>query len=248
MEQSRNMSSLPTLEALRERVRGLERPAARREGVLGFGVAAIDRHLPERGLALAALHEVSGGGADAGPAACAALFVAGVLGRLEGAVLWCAQTQDIFGPGLACAGLPPDRVLYAEAKDEKTVLLVMEEALRHSGLSAVVGELRRLPMTASRRLVLAAEKSGVMAMALRRQAGPDEAPNAARTRWRVSPYPSAALPVPGIGRARWQVALTRCRGGTPKNWIVEACDAQGCLAVPAELADGSATVAQAGAA
>jgi protein ImuA len=144
--------------------------------------------------------------------------------------------------------LPPDRVLYAEAKDEKTVLLVMEEALRHSGLSAVVGELRRLPMTASRRLVLAAEKSGVMAMALRRQAGPDEAPNAARTRWRVSPYPSAALPVPGIGRARWQVALTRCRGGTPKNWIVEACDAQGCLAVPAELADGSATVAQAGAA
>jgi protein ImuA len=234
------MSSPLTLEALRERVRGLERPAARHSGTLAFGVAAIDAHLPERGVALAALHEVSGGDADAGPAASAALFVAGMVGRLEGNVLWCAQTQDVFGPGLACAGLPPDRVLYAEAKDEKTVLLVMEEALRHTGLRAVVGELARLPMTASRRLVLAAEKSGVMAVALRRGAGANEAPNAARTRWRITPHPSLPLPVPGIGRARWQVELTRCRGGTPNNWIVEACDAQGCLAVPAELADRSA--------
>jgi protein ImuA len=218
-------------------VRRLEHPAARHAGALPFGLAAIDSHLPEHGLALAALHEVGGGGGDAALGACAALFVAGILARLRGSVLWCAQGPDIFGPGLACAGLPPDRVLYAEAKDEKTILLVMEEGLRHSGLSAVVGEVPRLPMTASRRLVLAAEKSGVMAIALRRHSGQDAAPNAARTRWRISPYPSAPLPVPGIGRARWQVDLTRCQGATAKTWIMEACDAQGCLALPADLAD-----------
>ena len=154
-------------------------------------------------------------------------------------VLWCAMRTDLFAPGLACAGLHPDRVIHAEAPDEKTVLLVMEEALRHPGLSAVVGELGELPMTASRRLVLAAEKSGVMALALRRrrEARPeDDRLTAARTRWRITPLPSTALAVPGLGRARWQVELTRCRGGQPRTWMMEACDAQGRLAIPAELA------------
>ncbi len=162
-------------------------------------------------------------------------------------VLWCATARDLFAPGLACAGLPPDRVIHAEAPDDRTVLLVMEEALRHAGLSAVVGELARLPMTASRRLVLAAEKSGVMALALRRRPEgkpEDQGLTAACTRWRITPLPSAPLPMPGLGRARWQVELTRCRGGLPKTWIMEACDAQGCLAVPADLADRPA--AQAG--
>jgi protein ImuA len=230
------MKSPVTLETLRQRVRLLERPAARHAGILPFGVAEIDAHLPEHGLPVAALHEVSGGEEDA----CATLFVAGILGRLQGTVLWCARAGDIFGPGLACAGLPPDQVVYAEVPDEKTVFLVMEEALRHTALAAVVGEVSLLPMTASRRLVLAAEKSGVMAMALRRRAGGEDAPNAARTRWKISPYPSLPLPVPGIGRWRWQVELSRCRSGTPKSWIMEACDAQGCLGVPAELGDRSA--------
>jgi protein ImuA len=237
------MKSHPVLETLRQRVRLLERPSARHAASLPFGVAEIDAHLPEHGLPVAALHEVVGGGEDAGVSACATLFAAGIVGRLRGTVLWCAGAGDVFGPGLACAGLAPDRVLYAEAADEKTVFLVMEEALRHAALAAVVGEVSRLPMTASRRLVLAAEKSGVMAVALRRRSGGEDAPNAARTRWRISALPSSPLPVPGIGRGRWQVELARCRGGTPNGWIMEACDAQGCLGVPAELGDRSAAAA-----
>jgi len=225
-----------SLDALRESIRRLERPVARHADVLAFGVPGIDAHLPERGLVCAALHEIGGG------AACATLFTAGILGRLQSPVLWCVQRNDLlgdlFGPGLAGAGLPPDRVIYVEAADDKTVFLVMEEALRHPGLSAVVGEVAKLPMTASRRLVLAAEKSGVMGIALRR--GVEGGPNAACTRWCISPHPSPPMPVPGLGRARWQVELTRCRGGEPKTWILEACDAQGGLGVPALLADGEA--------
>jgi len=252
-EQNRNMPTACSLDArsldvLRQRIRHLERPTAHHTRILPFGVEAIDRHLPERGLPLAALHEVSGGGADEGPAASAALFTAGILARLDHPVLWCSSGRDLFGPGLACAGLSPDRVLYAEATDDKTVLLVMEEALRHPGLAAVVGEVFRLPITASRRLVLAAEKSGVMAMALRRHHGRAEktaSPNAACTRWLISPLPSTPSPVgaSGLGRARWTIDLTRCRGGTPKTWIMEACDAQGRLAVPAELGHGQAAYA-----
>jgi protein ImuA len=196
------MNSPLTLETLRQRVRMLERPAARHNDILPFGVPAIDLHLPEHGLPRAALHEIGGGGADAGPGACAALFVAGILARMEGAVFWCAERPDVFAPGLACAGLAPDRVLYAEVGDEKTVLLVMEEALR-------------------RRAEGKAEDASV---------------TAAATRWCITPLPAAPLETPGMGRARWRVELTRCRGGTPANWILEACDAQGFVHLPATLA------------
>ena len=250
-EQNANMPAthppVTDLDSLRRRVRMLERPAARPAQVAGFGVPEIDTHLPEGGLACGTLHEVEGGGADAVPAACAALFAAGILARMDRSVLWCAATDDLFAPGLACAGLHPDRVIHARAADEQSVLLVMEEALRHQGLCGVVGELWRLPMTASRRLVLAAEKSGVMAIALRRRRegrAEETGLTAAATRWRITPVPSTPLPVPGLGRARWQVELTRCRGAEARTWNMEACDAQGRLSLSAELADRPA--AQAG--
>jgi protein ImuA len=233
------MSQSPALAALRGRIRLLERPVARPGGVLPFGVPALDRHLPEGGLARGALHEMAGGGTDEVSAAAATLFAAGILARLDRPVLWCSSLGDLFPPGLACAGLPPHRVLHVAAQHERAVLPVMEEALRHAGLAAVVGEMARLPMVASRRLVLAAEKSGVMALVLRRRregASAEPGLTAAATRWRITPLPSTPLAAPGIGRARWDVALLRCRGGEPASWIMEACDAQGSLAVPAGLA------------
>jgi protein ImuA len=236
--------SARVLDDLRGRIRRLERPTGRPAGALPFGIPAIDQALPAQGLERGTLHEIAGGGADEVAGACAALFTAGILARLPHSILWCGTARDLFAPGLACAGLLPHRVLHAEAPDDTTVLLVMEEALRHPGLSAVVGELTSLPMTASRRLVLAAEKSGVTALALRRRReGKAEKSGltAACTRWRVTPLPSPP-PLPGqhsggLDRARWRIELTRCRGGQPDSWIMEACDAQGCLAVPADLAD-----------
>jgi protein ImuA len=142
---------------------------------------------------------------------------------------------------LAGAGLHPDRILYAEAFREGDVLPTMEEGLREKSLAAVVGEVTRLGLTASRRLQLAAEASGVTAFALRRWWTVAEKeltglPTAAVTRWRISPFASHAPPAPGLGRARWQVELLRCRGGEPRSWIVEACDAKGRLALSADLA------------
>ena len=236
----------PLLAELRGRITALERPAAHATGAHPFGIPLLDAHLPDGGLALGALHEVAGGGPDAVHAAAATLFVAGILARLSAhaPVVWCAASHDLFAPGLACAGLPPARILHTAAPDEKTVLLVMEEALRHPGLAAVVGELTKLPMVASRRLTLAAEKSGVMALALRRRREgrpAEEHFSAAATRWCVTPHPSSTGP--HLGRALWHVALTRCRGGEPAEWIMEACDAQGCLALPAQLEHRQSAVA-----
>jgi protein ImuA len=232
---------LPTavVEALRERIRCLEGGARHRRAVLPFGIKAIDERLPEGGLALGALHEVAGGGNGAIDGAAAALFAAGIAARTKGRVLWCVIRQDLFAPAIALAGLAPDRVIYVEAGDEKSVLACFEEALRHPKLGAVIAEVAHLSMTASRRLQLAAEGSGVIGLALRRwrrQADATEfrQPTAAMTRWRVSALPSTPLPVPGVGRVRWRLELVRCRRGESACFEVEACDAQGRLALPAE--------------
>jgi protein ImuA len=233
----------PIVEALRERIQRLEGAAGRRRTVLPFGIKAIDRHLPEGGLALGALHEVAGGGNGAIDGAAAALFAAGIAARTRGQVLWCVTRQDLFAPAIAQAGLAPDRVIYVEAGDEKSVLACFEEGLRHGGLGAVVAEVARLSMTASRRLQLAAETSGAIGVAIRRWRRHTEAadfgqPTASVTRWRVTALPSTALPVPGVGRARWQVELIRCRAGESADFEVEACDAKGRLALPSDVAHG----------
>ncbi len=246
------MPTTPPIEELRARIARMERRSpGRNAAVLGFGIPAVDQHLPGGGLALAALHEVAGTDADIEHGAVAARLVAGLLARRRGMVLWAMERADLFAPGLAHAGLHPDRVIFVEAA--RSVLLVMEEALRHVGLAAVVGEVGRLGLTASRRLQLAAESSGVPGFALRRSrswADPALAePNAAVTRWRVAPLPSPPpLPhaphVPGLARARWQLDLVRCRGGAPATWIVEATDAQGRLALAADAGDRQATPQQ----
>jgi protein ImuA len=69
-----------SLAALRDRIRHMERPA--RHGVLPFDVAAIDLSLPGGGLALGALHEITGAGGDEEDGAAAAGFAAGILARL----------------------------------------------------------------------------------------------------------------------------------------------------------------------
>lgn len=152
---------------LRKRIARLEGGNARERTVLPFGVAAIDRVLPGGGLAFGGLHEVAGGGNGAVDGAAAALFAAGIAARTVGKVLWCVTRPDLFAPAIEQAGLPPGRVIYVEAGDEKSVLACFEEGLR-GGFSAVVAEIAGLSMTASRRLHLAAESSGAIGIAIRR--------------------------------------------------------------------------------
>ena len=235
------------LAALRASIAHVGRPAKAAGAALPFDVGAVDYHLPGGGLALGALHEVAGGGPDVEHGAAAMLLTGGVLARLPGQVLWVLERPDLFAPALDAVGLHPDRVIYAEADRAATVLLSMEEGLRHMGLAGVVGELSgRLTLTASRRLQLAAEQSGVTCFALRRSRRYDDAllsqPTAAVTRWRVTALPSPALlahapETPGLARIRWRLDLARCRGGEPVSWIVEASDATGHLGIPADLAD-----------
>lgn len=249
------------LRGLQERIRRIERPNARRHGVLPFGVDAIDRALPEGGLALGALHEILGAGGDEEDGAAAAGFAAGIAGRIAesgagGAVLWGLKQRGLYGPGLAAHGLDPGRIVLVRVPRDDDLLWVLEEGLRAAshpgGIAAVVGEIGRLPMVAGRRLQLAAERSGIPALVLRRWRSGAEAaaerarPSAAVTRWRVAPVPSAPDGEPGIGRPRWRVELLRCRGAEPAAWTMPVnlwpanlgeADASDPVRLPAGLAD-----------
>ena len=210
----------------------------RRHGVHPFGLDDIDDHLPGNGLATGALHEVLGS-PDICDDAAATIFIAGILARMEGPVFWCLRWRDLFTPALDLAGLHPDRLTIVEPGDDKGALIAMEDCLRVAGIAGVVGEVSKLSTTASKRLQLAAEGSGVTAFILRRAAKADALieGSAAQTRWRVTASPRADLGIPALARPRWSVALERVRGAEPKSWIVEACDAQGRLALPAILVD-----------
>jgi len=226
------MSANTIISELRERISHLEGGVGRKAAILPFGVPEIDQALPGGGLICGALHEFAGGGTGTVDGAAAALMVAGIAARSKGKVLWCLTRPDLFFPAVAQAGLHPDRVIFCESDREEDVLASMEEGLAFGGLGAVVGEIVRLPMTASRRLHLAAEKTGTMAIALRRWRRQSEAsdygqPTASTTRWRISVLPSEPLPVAGVGRARWLAELMRVKAGECAEFEIGACDAKG---------------------
>jgi len=206
---------------------------------LPFGIDEIDARLAGGGLSTGALHEVTSATPELAEDAAATLFIAGIGARLAergSSVLWVVTRFDLYSPGLEQAGLGPDRVMFVEARDDREALAVMEDGLRGRCLAAVVGEVRRADMTATRRLQLAAAEGATPALLYRRwrKSGspPLEAPSSATTRWSIGCAPSAALGIPGVGRARWTVELARQRNGVPFSLTLEGCDAQGRLAPP----------------
>ena len=197
-------------------------------GRLAFGAAEVDAALGG-GLALGGWHEVAGAGLEAetsaAPAAFAALMAA-LLAR-RGWAVWVLRRDDLWAPGLAGLGFPPERLIQVCARDEAEALAVMEDALSAEGVAAVLGEAGEVGLTAGRRLQLACESRGATGFLIRRRpfggrARREPPGSAAATRWRVAPAPSE-LPAgePGLGPPRFEAVLERCRGGRTGAWLFE---------------------------
>lgn len=222
--------------------------------VLPFGIDEIDDRLPGGGLARGALHEVFA--ADAGIATTFCALLAGRLAKdaENASVLWCERpwTLDagaLYGPALLQFGIDPARLILVRVRRDNDALWAMEEGLRCGQVAAVVGELDDISLTASRRLQLAAEETGVTALSLRSKVDKPP-PSAAATRWRLdavthekdrprandnNDFLNTPPALPGLGAARWQAELFRCRGGTSANWMMEWNDETGDLSVAAEI-------------
>ena len=140
-------------------------------------------------------------------------------------LLWVQERMAILEAGrIYPPGLPSPDIIHVEARNAQSALWAMEEGLRCAALGAVIGELwgdpRALDFTATRRLAVAAEKSGVSAWLVRFGAVPNL--SGARMRWRVASAPSLANPFDprAPGAAAWNAELFRARGFAPGRWAV----------------------------
>ena len=82
-------------------------------------------------------------------------FIAGLVAPLMergGVAIWIGSAPNIFPPSLQSFGINPGKIIFIDLQKEKDILWAMEEALKCDGLAAVIGELKELNFTASRRL------------------------------------------------------------------------------------------------
>jgi protein ImuA len=121
-------------------------------------------------------------------------------------------------------GLRTDRpLIHMTLGRAADVLWAMEEALRCAALGAVIGEIWGTPtildFTATRRLAMRSEATGLPCWLIRHGATPDL--SAARNRWRMTSLASEAHPhdPQSPGYPRWQVELFRSRQMTPGVWL-----------------------------
>lgn len=216
------------LTALREHIAGIERGREQKSCLrASLGHEAIDARLGG-GLARGRLHELFA--QDAADAGSAAGFAAMLAARLGGLVAWLRVDQAeatggrLHGPGLGEIGIDPARLLLVLLPDPATLLRAAVEVVRCPEIGVAVIELWRQPrpldLTASRRLSVAADASGVTALMLRADAEPS--PSTADTRWAVRAAASAPLEANAPGHPAIEVELLRQRGGpADATWRLE---------------------------
>lgn len=190
-----------------------------------MGLGPLCQALPQGAFPVGAVHELVAARPEDMAASCG--FMAALLTTLMGAagtLLWVTRKGMVFPPALQEFGLPPDRCVFVNVKNEREMMWAMEEALKCGALTAVVGELRALDFTASRRLQLAVEQSNVTGFVLRPAALPLPV-TACVARWRISPLPSEVMDdLPGVGFTTWKVELLRIRNGKPGTWVLQWMD------------------------
>lgn len=197
------------------------------------GVAAVDSALAG-GIAYGRVHEIHAAESDdlAGAAGFAAILASAMAAGQTSPrpLLWlrtlrAAQSAGMIqGEGWRDLGGTPGNCLFVLAHDAKQLLRATVDALRSGSIGALiaetVGNLPELDLTASRRLALAAEKSGITLFLLRGDAAAH--PSAAETRWRVAAAPSRALPAQAPGAPVFDLELLRQRSGpSGMRWQLE---------------------------
>lgn len=193
----------------------------------GFGLGDLESSFPNHIFPTGVIHEFLC--AEKEQAAASGGFISGLLAKLmqnNGICVWISSSRLLFPPALKIFGVEPDKIIFIDLKTEKDILWATEEALKCSGLQAVVTELKELNFAQSRRLQLAVEKSKVTGFILRS----DESkiyPTACMARWRIASLPSITENgMPGVGYSNWQVELLKVKNGQAGVWQV-AWSAQG---------------------
>ncbi|MFL6734935.1 MAG: ImuA family protein [Sphingomicrobium sp.] len=140
-------------------------------------------------------------------------------------LLWVQERMAILETGrIHPPGLPSPELIHVEARDARSALWAMEEGLRCAALGGVIGELwgdpKALDFTATRRLAVAAEHSGVPCWLVRLNGSANL--SGARMRWRIASRPTLPNPLDprAPGALAWDADLFRARGLQPGRWSI----------------------------
>ena len=150
-------------------------------------------------------------------------FISGIISHLlknEGVALWVSAARKIFPPSLLQFGIDPARIIFIDVNNEKDVFWTTRECLKCYGVCAVIGEIKNLDFTQSRKLQLAVEDSRVTGFILRTTSKIESA-SSCMTRWRISSLPSNEFEnLPGVGSMQWNIILEKVRNGRPGKWTI----------------------------
>lgn len=187
-----------------------------------IGFPTIEKAFPNHTFPTGAIHEFL---TDSNEALAATNgFVSALLFRLtqnKGACLWISPERMIFPPGLRSFGIEPHKIIFITIRKEKEQLWVMEEALKCNSISAVVGQVKNIDFTASRRFQLSVENSNVTGFIIRHQLRTVNT-IAAVARWKIKALHSILEDdMPGVGYPAWNVELQKVRNGKPGTWQVQ---------------------------
>ena len=186
-------------------------------GQVGFGIIQADEWLGG-GLRRDGLHEFYG---ETCAATAFALLVA-IRRRTDAQrILWLRKAtinraaQQPYGPGLAQLGIDPAALVLLRLPDHEALLRAATDSARHGGAAAILlemdGRAPLLDLTASRRLALAAARSGTMMLVARNAC--ETIASVAHSRWQVASAPSQPLPANAPGAPVFDLRLLRHRGG-----------------------------------
>jgi protein ImuA len=182
------------------------------------------------GLARGRVHELFAAEADDSASSLGFAAMLAMRAVSGGPILWLKTDEAVrrgggfHAPGLAELGGDPNTLVLGFAPDAKALLKAAADAARCAGLGALIvecwGKCPGLDLTASRRLALAAEQSGMTLFLVRLEAEPG--PSAADTRWAVSAAPSRVLEANAPGPPQFEIELLRRRAGpSGMRWRLE---------------------------
>ncbi len=209
------------VESLAGQVRAME--TANRKAVAtrptSCGCEAMDRCLPEGGYSpgtvVEYLRAMPGSGASV-----LALHAAASAMRSTGGFVVIVDTQHtLYPPAWASCGIDLERVVLVRPQSDGDALWAIDQALRTPAVAAVIADVERIDDRSARRLQLAAERGGGLALLIR-PISARRGPSWSEVQWVVRPQSTSRLNPATLGSPdatvhdrRLLVQLARVRAG-----------------------------------
>jgi len=200
------LPSEAVLETLRRRLARLEKLYSRNSNtVVATGCAALDRFLPAGGLPCGALIEFLAPD-DGSGAVELALLSARQACRHGKPLVVVDRAGQFYPPAAVCLGISIQQLLIVQPRNHSDEHWTISQALRCTGVGAVLAWPGTIDHRSFRRLQLAAEHGGGLGLLIRPPSARRE-PSWAQVRLAVEPLPGGTS-----RKRRLRIELLRCRG------------------------------------